>query len=177
MTIYKSLMIKTRYASAVAALALFLLVGLSLPTTAEEPATDRVVINALLDGLHNDAAQARFADYFDRYTADAVFLGTDRNERWTIPEFKAYAKPVFDEGRGWTYHVVERHLEGTGSIRWFDEVLHNEKLGHCRGTGVVLSTPEGWRIAHYALTMLIPNSIAAEVGGQTQAAEGVSAAP
>lgn len=170
-------MIINRYVSAIAALVLAVLMGLSLPTAADEPTTDRVVINALLDGLHNDAAQARFDEYFARYTADAVFLGTDRNERWTLAEFKAYAKPVFDEGRGWTYHVVERHLEGTESIRWFDEVLHNDKLGHCRGTGVVLRTPEGWRIAHYALTMLIPNSIAAEVGGQTQAAERVSAVP
>ncbi len=131
-------------------------------------------IHALLDGLHGDAAHARFEAYFDRYTPDAVFLGTDRGERWTLPQFKAYAAPVFADGRGWTYHPVERHIEGAEDIRWFDEVLHNEKLGHCRGTGVVVRTPDGWRIAHYALTMLVPNSIAAEVGEQTQKAEALS---
>ena len=73
--------------------------------------------------------------------------------------------------------MIERHWEGSGATRWFDEVLHNDKLGQCRGTGVVLSTPEGWRIAHYALTMLVPNSIAAEVGSQTQAADNLSTVP
>ena len=172
-----SLTITSRCATAGRALILSLVLALSMPTVADELATDQVAINNLLDGLHNDAAQARFLNYFARYTADAVFLGTDRNERWTIPEFKAYARPVFDEGRGWTYHMVERNIEGKGEIRWFDEVLHNEKLGHCRGTGVVLRTPEGWRIAHYALTMLVPNSIAAEVGNQTQAADNISTVP
>ena len=177
MNTHPSYTIKSSYATAAATLILSLLLVLSMPTAADELATDRVAINNLLDGLHNDAAQAQFSDYFARYTDDAVFLGTDRNERWAIPEFKAYARPVFDEGRGWTYHMVERNIEGKGEIRWFDEVLHNEKLGHCRGTGVVLRTPEGWRIAHYALTMLVPNSIAAEVGSQTQAAENLSTVP
>ena len=153
-----------------------LLLSASFSPRANEPVAEQIVaINALLDGLHKDAASAQFDDYFNRYTPDAVFLGTDKDERWTLPEFKAYAKPVFEDGRGWTYQVVERHLEGTGEIRWFDEVLDNEKLGHCRGTGVVLRTPAGWRIAHYALTMLVPNSIAAEVGKQTQSAEGLDA--
>lgn len=140
-------------------------------TGSENRAQDEAAIHALLDGLHGDAAQARFADYFSRFTPDAIFLGTDRSERWTMAQFKAYAAPVFEAGRGWTYHRVARHIEGTGDTRWFDEVLHNEKLGHCRGTGVVIRTPAGWRIAHYALTMLVPNSIAAEVGEQTQRAE------
>ena len=166
------------YDKAVAStLCLLLLLGLSLSAQTNESATDRVAINALLDGLHRDAAQAQFASYFNRYTDDAVFLGTDKSERWTLSEFKAYAQPVFAEGRGWTYHVIERHWEGSGATRWFDEVLHNDKLGHCRGTGVVVRTPAGWRIAHYALTMLIPNSIAAEVGRQTQEVEQPNAQP
>ena len=52
-------------------------------------------------------------------------------------------------------------------MRWFDEILFNEKLGHCRGTGVIQLINNEWKIAHYALTMLIPNEIAAEVGMQT----------
>ncbi len=154
-----------------------LLLCLTGAIAAEDLQQDNQAIHALLDGLHRDASEARFEDYFARFTPDAVFLGTDRSERWTIPEFKAYAAPVFAEGRGWTYHRVERHIEGSGSTRWFDEVLHNEKLGHCRGTGVVIHSAQGWRIAHYALTMLVPNSIAAEVGRQTQAAEAAAEMP
>ena len=51
------------------------------------------------------------------------------------------------------------------------KVLFNEKLGHCRGTGVVRLVDGDWKIAHYALTMLVPNSIAANVGEQTKAIE------
>ena len=68
---------------------------------------------------------------------------------------------------GGAYAVIERNLEGAGDTRWFDEILFNEKLGHCRGTGVVVLSESGWQIAHYSLTLLIPNDIAAEVGAQT----------
>ena len=125
-------------------------------------------VDALMDGLHRDAHEANFNDYFARYTPDAIFLGTDKTERWTIAEFKDYAKPAFADGHGWTYTVVERNWEGNGNTRWFDEILFNEKLGHCRGTGVVKLQEGEWKIAHYALTMLVPNEIAADVGLQTQ---------
>ena len=81
MNTHPSYTIKSRYATAAATLILSLLLALSMPTAADELSTDRVAINNLLDGLHNDAAQAQFSDYFARYTDDAVFLGTDRNER------------------------------------------------------------------------------------------------
>ena len=130
-------------------------------------AEDQTNIDVLLDGLHEDAHKGNFEAYFDRYSSDAVFLGTDKTERWTIQEFKSYAKPAFADGHGWTYKVIERNLEGNGDTRWFDEILYNEKLGHCRGTGVVKLINNEWKIAHYALTMLVPNSIAADVGAQT----------
>ena len=131
----------------------------------------RGAIDALIDGLHQDAHEANFQTYFDHYSVDAIFLGTDKTERWTVEEFKAYAKPAFADGHGWTYTVVERNWEGSGNIRWFDEILFNEKLGNCRGSGVVELIKGEWKIAHYALTMLVPNEIAADVGAQTQAAE------
>ena len=127
--------------------------------------------DVLLNGLHLDAHKGNFESYFDRYSPDAVFLGTDKTERWTIEEFKAYAKPAFLDGHGWTYLVIERNWEGNGNIRWFDEILLNEKLGHCRGTGVVELVNGEWKISHYALTMLVPNSIAAEVGSLTLEAD------
>ena len=133
----------------------------------------RAAIDALIDGLHQDAHEGNFHTYFDRYTPDAVFLGTDKSERWTIDQFKVYAEPAFEDGHGWTYSVKERNWEGEGSTRGFDEVLLNEKLGHCRGTGVVELIDGEWKIAHYALTMLVPNEIAADVGAQTQRADGI----
>ena len=133
----------------------------------------RAAIDALIDGLHQDAHEGNFQTYFDRYTPDAVFLGTDKSERWTIEEFKVYAEPAFEDGHGWTYSVKERNWEGEGKTRWFDEVLLNEKLGHCRGTGVVELIDGEWKIAHYALTMLVPNDIAADVGAQTRKVDGI----
>ena len=124
-------------------------------------------LDILIDGLHEDAHEGNFKSYFERYSPDAVFLGTDKTERWTIEEFKEYADPAFADGHGWTYKVVERNWEGEGNIRWFDEILFNEKLGNCRGTGVAKLINDERKIAHYALTMLVPNSIAANVGLQT----------
>ena len=133
----------------------------------------RAATDALIDGLHQDAHKGNFQAYFERYTPDAVFLGTDKSERWTIEEFKVYAKPAFEDGHGWTYLVKERNWEGEGNTLWFDEVLINEKLGHCRGTGVIILIDDEWKIAHYALTMLVPNEIAAEVGARTQREDGI----
>ena len=137
---------------------------LTLSISADEQLT---LTNQLLDGLHQDAHKGNFQSYFARYTKNAVFLGTDKTERWTIQEFKSYAEPAFEDGHGWTYKVIERNWEGNGDTRWFDEILYNEKLGHCRGTGVIKRINGEWKIAHYALTMLVPNSIAAKVGIQT----------
>ena len=117
----------------------------------------QVSLDALLDGLHKDAHEGNFNSYFNRYSADAIFLGTDKTERWTMQEFKSYAKPAFSDGHGWSYKVVERNWEGEGSTRGVDEILFNEKLGHCRGSGVVQLVNNEWKIANYALTMLVPN--------------------
>tara|TARA_B100000900_G_scaffold111457_1_gene93194 strand:- start:1139 stop:1660 length:522 start_codon:yes stop_codon:yes gene_type:complete len=150
-----------------------LLISLSLLPMMTLADSQRASIDALVDGLHQDAHEGNFQAYFDRYTPDAIFLGTDKSERWTIEEFKVYAEPAFEDGHGWTYSVKERNWEGEGNTRWFDEVLLNKKLGHCRGTGVVELIDGEWKIAHYALTMLVPNDIAAEVGEQTQRADGI----
>ena len=130
-------------------------------------------LDALIDGLHEDAHKGNFKSYFNRYTPNAVFLGTDKTERWTIEEFKEYAEPAFADGHGWTYKVVERNWGGEGNIRWFDEILFNEKLGHCRGTGVTKLINDEWKIVHYALTMLVPNSIATDVGLKTIEADNI----
>ena len=128
----------------------------------------REEINALLDGFHKAASTGSYDDYFNRYTEDSVFLGTDKSERWSIEEFKSYAKPAFEKG-GWHYDVVERHVMfGEGhSIAWFDEILDNAGFGKCRGTGVVVKTEGIWLVAHYSLSLLIPNSIAHAVGEQS----------
>ena len=121
--------------------------------------------NKLLDGFHLAASKAQFNEYFATFTPDGVFLGTDATERWTVEQFKAYAKPHFDKGRGWTYTVAERHLNvsADGKHASFDELLDNKSLGRCRGTGVLRMVDGQWRIEQYHLTIPVPNELADEV--------------
>ena len=99
--------------------------------------------------------------YFNLYTDNAVFLGTDITERWTIEAFKAYAQARFDQGTGWTYTPQSRHLYFSPDKKtaWFDEILHNERFGECRGTGVLVKIDDQWKIAQYHLTVPIPNAL------------------
>jgi hypothetical protein len=129
-------------------------------------ATEQVA--STLDSLHQAAATADESRYFDLYAKDAVFLGTDAKERWTLEEFKAFAHPYFAKGKAWTYVPIagSRHIviEGAGhDVAWFDEKLENAKLGVCRGSGAVVKTDRGWKIRQYNLTMLVPNEIAETV--------------
>lgn len=121
-------------------------------------------VAAVLDTLHAAASRADARTYFGCFEEDAVFMGTDPHERWSLAQFRAYATARFEQGDGWTYKVDERHIRIHGDVAWFDERLNNVKLGACRGGGVVLRAKDGsWRIAHYNLAMAIPNEAALAV--------------
>jgi hypothetical protein len=126
------------------------------------PASARAGVEATLDALHRLASQADGAHYFALFAPDAIFFGTDPDERWTVDEFRIYAEPYFSKGRGWTYQVLERHvfLDDSGDTAWFDERLYNEKNGECRGTGVLRELEGRWFIAQYSLSMPVPNDLA-----------------
>lgn len=135
--------------------------------------TERRKVDAVLDALHDAAARAEEERYFALFAPDAVFLGTDATERWSLDEFRAYAHPIFSQGRGWTYHVERRFvgLGPEGRTAWFDETLTNAKLGLCRGTGALVRADDGaWRIVQYHLTIPVPNELAEEVVKMIRAA-------
>ncbi len=134
-------------------------------TAAAQPSEDERAVSAVLDALHDAASKADFDRYFGLFAEDAVFLGTDATERWSVADFKAYAKPIFEEGRGWTYTPTERHvyLARDGQTAWFDERLENANLGETRGAGVLVREGGAWKIAQYNLTIPIPNALAREV--------------
>ena len=53
------------------------------------------MIDALLDGLHQDAHEANFETYFARYSSDAVFLGTDKvSTLYPLLEMKSIRFPL-----------------------------------------------------------------------------------
>ncbi len=129
----------------------------------EDGETQRVV--AVLDDFHAAASEADEERYFGHFGPDAVFLGTDPEERWTQAEFRDYVHPYFARGQGWTYKATSRHvlLSADGSTAWFDEMLFNEKYGVCRGTGVLQLRDGAWKIEQYNLSIPIPNDLALEV--------------
>ena len=133
-------------------------------------------ISVVLDNFHQAASDANQQPYFDLLTDNAVFIGTDGSERWDKATFKAFAKPYFDKGQGWTYIPRDRHvtLAASGKTAWFDEMLDNQSYGECRGTGVLELTAAGWKISQYHLTIPIPNSLAKDVVKQIKQQQGLN---
>ena len=123
-------------------------------------------VASVLDSLHVFASQADSKKYFNLFTEDAIFIGTDVGEYWSLKEFKSYANPGFSKGKGWTYIPRNREIKfsNSGKVAWFHEVLDNKSYGTTRGTGVlVYSENNDWLISQYHLTIPIPNDIAVEL--------------
>ena len=118
-------------------------------------------INEVLDAYHEAASRSDWDNYFALMSDDGVFLGTDAAERWPKEVFREYA----GDRSGWDYHPMDRHINLTpdGNSAWFDEILDSESYGTSRGTGVLIKTPDGWKISQYHLTFPIPNELAREI--------------
>jgi len=139
-----------------------------LRETALREAKLRAELGAVLDDLHAAASEADEARYFNHFAPSMkgpVFIGTDATERWTLPEFRAFAHPYFAAGKAWSYTPVERHIErGIAlDIAWFDELLTHASYGTLRGSGVLVKTGKRWRVAQYVLSFCVPNEVASDV--------------
>lgn len=122
-------------------------------------------VTQVLDTFHIAASKAQGDKYFSLLHENSVFMGTDASERWSKTQFQQFAKPYFDQGKGWTYLVDSRHvtLSEDGSVAWFDEMLSNASYGVCRGSGVLVKTKTGWQIMQYNLSIPLPNDIAKDI--------------
>jgi len=126
-------------------------------------APDRSALEAevgkTLDAFHDAAARADEEAYFKLFAKDGVFLGTDAKERWSVTQFREYAHPHFAKGKAWTFKATRRAitLSSDARVAWFDEDLATPHLGPSRGSGVLVCEGEVWRIAHYDLSVPIPN--------------------
>ena len=122
-------------------------------------------VDETLDRMHTAAANAELESYFDCFSKDGYFIGTDSTERWMImPDFYNYTKPYFDQGMGWTYTPVSRHVTylddqnlpiasvtaatadsmivpPTAVVALFDEILSHERFGTTRNSGVMTLHP------------------------------------
>ena len=120
--------------------------------------SEKQQINELIDSWHLSAAQADYDAYFGKMTSDAVFIGTDATENWQLEAFMTFSKPYFDKGKAWSFSAVERnvYLDPSNQLAWFDELL-DTWMGICRGSGVVKQENDKWKIAHYVLSVTVPN--------------------
>lgn len=125
-------------------------------------ANESRAVGQVLDKFHQAATKADGKVYFQSFSKNGIFIGTDATERWTVTEFKAFAKPYFDKGIGWEYVPHDRNIDMNGdeSVAWFDELLDNTSYGLCRGSGVLVKEDGRWKLAQYHLTIPIPNSLA-----------------
>jgi hypothetical protein len=127
--------------------------------TAAAPSSQQAALaGKVLDDWHAAAAAAEEERYFSHFAPGGVFLGTDGKERWTVPQFRAYAHPHFAKGKAWSFRSVRRDFAFTGDVAWFDEDLDTPNLGPARGSGVLVKDGTGaWKIAQYNLSVPIPN--------------------
>lgn len=146
----------------------------AVPLAAQDTAPVEA-INSTLDQLHTAAARADGSRYFKLFTNDAVYIGTDAAERWSLKEFRAFAEPYFAKGTGWTYKPRSRHITIADircrCVAWFDELLDSQNYGTSRGTGVLVLKNGSWKISQYALTFPIPNDLAKGMTDEIKASE------
>ncbi len=132
------------------------------PVSSQSP---HAAIEELATNWHRAAANADSTTFFDSMADDAIYIGTDKTEHWTKAEFLGFAAPFFARGQAWDFNVTERHVfyDPNQQVAYWDEVL-DTWMGPCRGTAVVKRDgPNGWKIAHYTLSMLVPNEKVQEV--------------
>ncbi|WP_435624335.1 nuclear transport factor 2 family protein [Flagellimonas sp.] len=141
---------------------IFLLILLPFLGLAQQE--EKNAITTLLDAWHKAAANADFEAYFSKMTNDGVFIGTDATENWQNEAFRAFSKPYFDKGKAWSFTSVERNIYvgDSGKIAWFDELLDTQ-MKLCRGSGVLKKENGQWKIAHYVLSIAVPNENVAEL--------------
>jgi len=146
------------------AILLFSILLLGSKSFSQNTDSDKKMINTILDSWHKAAANAEFDNYFSYMTSNGVFIGTDATENWQLDAFKAFSKPYFDKGKAWSFTSLERNIyfDKSHNTAWFDELLDTQ-MKICRGSGVLIKEGKNWKIAHYVLSMTIPNDTIDEV--------------
>lgn len=131
---------------------------LSIKAQSQTTGTDRERINVTLDQFNEAAANADFEKYFNFFTEDAIFMGTDATEHWDKKSFMSWSKPHFDKKKTWHFKSMERHIyfDKTGNLAWFDELL-NTQMKICRGSGILVKQGDQWKVQQYVLSMTVPN--------------------
>ena len=146
------------------AILLFSILLLGSKSFSQNTNSDKKKINTTIDSWHKAAANAEFDNYFSYMTSNGVFIGTDATENWQLDAFKAFSKPYFDKGKAWDFKCLQRNIyfDKSQNTAWFDELLDTQ-MKICRGSGVLIKQGNTWKIAHYVLSMTVPNDNLDEV--------------
>lgn len=141
-----------------------LLLTISCKSTKGSIESNKHNINQTIDAWHEAASNAQFENYISLMTSDGVFIGTDATENWQNEAFKTFSKPYFDKGKAWNFSSLQRtvYFNKNQDTAWFDELLDTQ-MKICRGSGVLIKVQNKWKIAHYVLSMTIPNELTTEV--------------
>lgn len=115
-------------------------------------------IDKMMNEWHDAASRADEKLFFETMTHDGIYIGTDEGERWTRDEMKEWSKNIFERESAWSFSTINRNvsIDPKETIGWFDELL-DTWMGTCRGSGVVVKTPDGWKIKYYHLSIAVPN--------------------
>lgn len=133
---------------------------LSAQTTTSGIETQKAQISKMLDDFNTAAANAEFDVYFDYFTEDATFIGTDATEIWDKKSYQEWAKPYFDAKTTWDFTSLKRNIYFTQDLKmaWFDELLDTQ-MKICRGSGVLENVNGTWKVRQYVLSMTVPNEV------------------
>lgn len=127
----------------------------------EKESRENRAVRELLNTYHRAAANADGDAFFECLDPDGVFCGTDKTERWTREELRAFVGPYFARGQGWTATPVDQNvfLSEDGNTAWFDELLRNATYADTRATGVMEKSDGKWKIVHINVSFPIPNDL------------------
>jgi hypothetical protein len=136
-------------------ISLLISVGFMLSVNGQPPQEQ---VNTLLDNWHRAAAEANGEVFFGLMAENSLYIGTDSWERWTKPEFYAFAKPYFARGKAWDFTPRDRRIDFSkdGKTLWFSELL-DTWMGTCRGSGVMIKDKKEWKLVQYHLSVTVPN--------------------
>ncbi len=127
---------------------------------AEAQTESKKQIAAMLDSFNVAAANASFDTYFNFFTNDATFNGTDATENWDKAAFQTWAQPYFDKKQTWNFKTLKRNIYfgPHADIAWFEELLQTQ-MKICRGSGVVVKQNNQWKVQQYVLSTTVPNTV------------------
>jgi hypothetical protein len=118
-----------------------------------------IVLNQLMDTWHLAAAKANEKVFFSMMSEDAVYIGTDKTERWLRDELREWSAEAFARESAWNFKAKERNwrINKENQFAICDELLETW-MGPCRSTAVLGWNGKSWQIIHYQLSVTVDNA-------------------